>query len=102
MAATIPIVAPQGCTPGERLVFNSLQRNLSDEYFIWFEPTLFGQKRSARPDFVVLARHCGIIIIEVKDWDIRSIQSGSNRDTIRIGEGRAEYSRTNPEKQVLG
>jgi superfamily I DNA/RNA helicase len=102
MAVTIPIVAPQGCTPGERLVFNSLQRNLSDEYFIWFEPTLFGQKQSARPDFVVLARHCGIIIVEVKDWDVRSIRSGSNRDTVRIGEGRAEHSRTNPEKQVLG
>lgn len=91
--------APDGCRPGERLVFNALKRHLPDDYRVWFEPTLFGRKRTARPDFLVLGRDLGLAIIEVKDWSLDRI-TGANRDTFEIRNGRATISRTNPQQQV--
>jgi hypothetical protein len=43
----------------------------------------FGQKKSARPDFLVLGRDLGLIIIEVKDWSIDRIHR-ANRDTFHL------------------
>jgi len=91
--------APDGCKPGERVVFNALKRNLPDDYFVWFEPTLFGEKKSARPDFVVLGADIGLVIVEVKDWSIEGIHS-ANRDTFEIYEGRYVVPRTNPGEQI--
>ena len=69
--------APHGCQPGERVVFNVLRRNLPDEYFVWYEPTLFGRRHSSRPDFVVLGRDIGLVSIEVKDWSLDKIRFNS-------------------------
>lgn len=91
--------APDGCKPGERAVFNALKRNLPEDYFVWFEPTLFGEKKSARPDFVVLGADIGLVIVEVKDWSIDRIHS-ANRDTFEIFEGSHVVTRTNPERQA--
>jgi hypothetical protein len=91
--------APDGCKPGERVVFNALKRDLPDDYFVWFEPTLFGEKKSARPDFVVLGADIGLVIVEVKDWSIKGIRS-ANRDTFELFAGSRVVTRTNPEKQA--
>lgn len=91
--------APDGCKPGERVVFNALKRHLPDDYLVWFEPTLLGRKNSARPDFVVLGTDIGLIAIEVKDWSIRGIRS-ANRDTFQVYKGRHVATRTNPEQQI--
>jgi hypothetical protein len=72
---------------------------LPDDYFVWFEPTLFGEKKSARPDFVVLGADIGLVIVEVKDWSLRGIHS-ANRDTFEIFAGSRVVTRTNPEKQA--
>jgi hypothetical protein len=90
---------PDGCQPGERLVFNVLGRQLPDDYFVWFEPTLFGQRHSARPDFLLLGRDIGLIVIEVKDWSLDRIRSAT-RDTVELITGSGLDIRTNPEKQV--
>ena len=91
--------APSGCTPGEKIVFNALKRHLPEDYYVWFEPTLFGRKASARPDFVVLGKDIGFAIIEVKDWSIDRIHS-ANRSQFEILHGNKIEVRTNPEKQV--
>ncbi len=91
--------APSGCTPGERVVFNTLKKHLPEDYYVWFEPTLFGKKASARPDFVVLGKDTGFTIIEVKDWSIDRIHS-ANRNQFEILNGDKIDVRTNPEKQV--
>ena len=93
--------APEGSQPGERVVFNALKRYLPDDYFVWYEPTLFGDKRSARPDFLVLGSDIGLVLVEVKDWSIDRIRS-ANRDTFEIFTGSYLETRTNPEKQVEG
>ena len=48
--------APDHCQPGERVVFNTLKQYLSNDYQAWYEPTLYGERHSSRPDFVVLGR----------------------------------------------
>ncbi len=91
--------APNNCTPGERVVFNALKRNLPDEFYVWFEPTLFGERKNARPDFVVLGSDIGLITIEVKDWSIDRIQS-ANRDAFQLAIGNEIVTRGNPIKQA--
>jgi len=90
---------PDGCTPGERVLFQALRRELPQEYFVWFEPTLFGKKHSARPDFLVIGKDIGLVVIEVKDWSVDAIQSAT-RDIFELREGSKITSRTNPERQA--
>ncbi len=91
--------APDGCRPGERKLFNALNRYLPEAYTVYFEPTLFGRKQSARPDFVVLGAEIGLVVIEVKDWSLDRIAT-ANRDTFQLRLGGKLEVRTNPEKQV--
>jgi len=91
--------APDGCRPGERKLFNALNRYLPEAYTVYFEPTLFGRKQSARPDFVVLGAEIGLAVIEVKDWSLDRIAT-ANRDTFQLRLGGELEVRTNPEKQV--
>ncbi len=90
---------PDGCQPGERLVFNALSRFLPDDYFAWFEPTLFGRRYSSRPDFLLLGHDFGLIVLEVKDWSLDRIR-GATRDTVELITGSGLDTRTNPEKQA--
>ena len=92
---------PEGCQPGERLLFNALKRLLPDDDYVWFEPTLYGERHSRRPDFVLLGHDLGLVIIEVKDWSLDAILA-ANRDTFQIALGRNPVTRTNPEKQAEG
>lgn len=92
---------PDGCQPGERILFNALKRLLPDDDHAWFEPTLYGERHSRRPDFVLLGRDLGLVIIEVKDWSLDAILF-ANRDTFQIALGRNPVTRTNPEKQAEG
>ena len=54
--------APDGCRPGERKLFNALKRYLPETHTVYFEPTLFNRKQSARPDFVVLGADIGLVV----------------------------------------
>jgi hypothetical protein len=92
---------PQGCNPGERVMFRALKRYLPADYFVWYEPTVFGRKRSTRPDFVVLGPDIGLVVVEVKDWSLERIHS-ANRDVFKVRQGQGISVRTNPEQQVRG
>lgn len=50
---------------GEMALINELL-SLSDEYTIYFQPFLNGK----HPDVIVVKENCGIIVIEVKDYDL--------------------------------
>ncbi|MBE9514107.1 MAG: protein kinase [Chloroflexi bacterium] len=73
--------APDGCTPGECAVFNALRRNLTDGYSVWFEPTLFGEKKNTRPDFTVLGADVGLVTVEVEEAIITGTHKAS-QDTL--------------------
>lgn len=54
-------------TQGERYTLEQkLKKIFSDEdCYIYIQPTI----NSLRPDFIVIGKNIGVIIIEVKDWD---------------------------------
>jgi hypothetical protein len=62
-------------TDGELYLCNYLNDNLGEDYHVFFNPYLDGD----RPDLIILKKNCGAIIIEVKDWnlDFYSIDSSN-------------------------
>lgn len=60
----------QPMEPGEKMVFNFLDRQLSEEWDIYIQPHLNG----LRPDFVLLNAQIGIAVIEVKDWNLEAMR----------------------------
>lgn len=53
-------------TKGESFLLNTLAQELDDTFDVYFNPYLDGD----RPDFLILKKGHGAIIIEVKDWDM--------------------------------
>lgn len=54
-------------TDGEWALLNFLIDNLDDTYEIFFQPYLNGDN----PDFVIMREGSGVLIIEVKDWNLQ-------------------------------
>jgi len=52
-------------TEGELHLLNHLNEHLDDSFEVYFQPMLDGD----RPDIVIMKKHAGILIIEVKDWN---------------------------------
>lgn len=53
-------------TPGEWHLLHFLETTLDDSFEVYFNPFLNGD----RPDVVIMRRGGGVMIIEVKDWDL--------------------------------
>ena len=53
-------------TEGELFLLNELSQNFDAEVEIYFQPFFNGE----RPDIIVIHKTKGVIIIEVKDWDL--------------------------------
>ena len=61
-------------TEGELVLLEWLDKNLSGDFEVYFQPFLI----EARPDIVVMRRDGGVIIFEVKDWDLANYESLRN------------------------
>lgn len=55
-------------TEGERYLLNSLKETLDDRFEIYYQPFLNGDQ----PDIIVMRKNSGVLIIEVKDWNLAS------------------------------
>ncbi|WP_338429612.1 nuclease-related domain-containing DEAD/DEAH box helicase [Synechococcus elongatus] len=53
--------------PGEKYLLSFLIENLDDTYEIYVQPFLNGD----RPDIVIVKPNAGVLIIEVKDWNLK-------------------------------
>jgi hypothetical protein len=60
-------------TAGERRFAERLKLLLEDDYLCWFDVPI--GHRNQHPDFVLLHPRRGLLVIEVKDWKLDSIQS---------------------------
>lgn len=60
---------------GERRVFEALARQLEDDYTVWHNIPILGSSRE--PDFVILHPQRGLLILEVKDWKLRTIHDAN-------------------------
>jgi hypothetical protein len=54
-------------TEGELALLDFLLKNLDDTYEIYFQPFLNGDN----PDFAIMRKGSGVLLIEVKDWNLQ-------------------------------
>lgn len=84
-------------TPGERRFGTCLLRNLEDDYHCWVNVPVGPKQR--RPDFIVLHPGRGILVLEVKDWKLTTIQQ-MDRFTAEIHTDRGIKTEINPLEQA--
>jgi hypothetical protein len=79
MATLIPSIGTcaSRMTRGERRVAERLEQKLDDDYLAWYDVPI-GPHR-AHPDFVVLHPHRGLLILEVKDWRLETVQHATRQ-----------------------
>lgn len=65
-------VAPEH---GELFLLNFLRDNFDDSYEVYFQPFLNGD----RPDIILMRKDYGVMIIEVKDWDLKNYYLDSRK-----------------------
>jgi hypothetical protein len=93
--------AMEGATDGEGVVFLFLKEAARPhkDFNCYFQPSIGSQGK--RPDFVLVCRALGILIIEVKDWKIHQIKK-ADHDQFTVHRGDAYKKLTNPDKQAKG
>ncbi len=64
-------------TSGERRLAERLERKLEDDYLLWYDVPV-GPKQS-HPDFVVIHPSRGVLILEVKDWKLATVQRATKQ-----------------------
>jgi uncharacterized protein (DUF3820 family) len=84
-------------TSGERRFAQRLLSHLEDDYLCWYE-TQVGH-RPSYTDFVVLHPLRGLLLLEVKDWRIDSIQS-CDRESFTLETQKGLKRLVNPLKQA--
>lgn len=79
MATLIPALSTctSRMTSGERRLAERLERKLEDDYMLWYDVPV-GPKQS-HPDFVVIHPRRGVLILEVKDWKLATIQRATRQ-----------------------
>jgi superfamily I DNA and RNA helicase len=95
MAIMIPeyISKLHNITAGEKRVFKILKELLPKDYIVWYE--LRVEKK--HPDFIIVGPDLGLVVLEIKDWQIGSI-SKANKDKYQLN---TEIGVTdNPQKQA--
>jgi hypothetical protein len=84
-------------TSGERRFGACLVRNLEDDYHCWVDVPVGPKQR--RPDFIVLHPGRGILVLEVKDWLVTTIQQ-MDRHTAEIHTDHGLKTVVNPLEQA--
>lgn len=62
-------------TDGERALLGFLERTLDDSFEVYFNPYLNGD----RPDVIVMRKNYGVMVIEVKDWNLDNFKLNEKR-----------------------
>jgi hypothetical protein len=87
MATLIPALGAcvSRMTSGERRLGERLEQKLDDDYLLWYDVPV-GPKYS-HPDFVVMHPRRGILVLEVKDWKLSTIQHADKQTWTIIPDG---------------
>jgi len=81
-------------TKGEEKLARFLDDTLPEGWMVFVEPYLNG----SRPDIVVFNPQVGVMIYEVKDWDLNSYHWKDKQ--LYVSDARGSYQIKNPRKQV--
>lgn len=84
----------QKATEGELYLLKFLDENLDESYEVYFQPFLNGD----RPDIIVMRKGSGVLIIEVKDWNLKNY-ANQNGKWFVIKDGQ-EHLVLSPYKQI--
>lgn len=86
MATLIPAMGTSAFdTTGERRLAERLEQKLDHDYLLWHNVPI-GPKQ-CYPDFCVLHPSRGILILEVKDWRLATIQQADKHHWIIAPDG---------------
>jgi hypothetical protein len=64
-------------TPGERRLAERLEQKLDGDYLLWYDVPI--GPRHLHPDFVVMHPRRGVLMLEVKDWSLKTIHSADKQ-----------------------
>jgi Nuclease-related domain len=96
MATLIPEKIKDSATSGEEKLARLLRR-LPEDWTVYYEPRV----AQYQPDFVILAPHLGLLVIELKGWRMSSILS-VNQESVELlpsGAGASSFVK-NPRRQA--
>lgn len=82
---------------GERRFAQRLEAKLEDDYLCWYDVPIGQSMR--HPDFVVLHPKRGLLILEVKDWKLDTIQSITKSDVSLLTDKGLKHV-PNPQEQA--
>ncbi|MEP1061824.1 MULTISPECIES: nuclease-related domain-containing protein [Cyanophyceae] len=99
MANLIPAFSTcaQRMTAGERRLAQRLEDKLEQDYLLWYDVPV--RQKLLHPDFILLHPQRGLIVLEVKDWKLATIQQIS-RETVTLLTDAGEKSVDNPLAQA--
>ena len=74
MATLIPALGAcvSRMTSGEKRLAERLEQKLDADYLLWYDVPIGAHY--AHPDFVVMHPRRGLLVLEVKDWRLGTIQ----------------------------
>ncbi len=84
-------------TPGERRLAQRMLEKLEDDYLCWYDVPVGASTR--HPDFVVLHPRRGLLILEIKDWKLETIQK-ADKASFTIHTDRGHKTVSNPLEQA--
>jgi hypothetical protein len=88
---------PDTATPGERKVFAALRDHLPEDYLVYYDIRV-GDRY---PDFTIIGPDLGVVVLEVKDWRLRSIVS-VRPDCVVVRTHDGEHEVRSPVPQARG
>jgi hypothetical protein len=97
VAFTVPerLTDEDTATNGERKVFAALRDYLPEDYLVYYDIRV-GDRY---PDFTVIGPNLGVVVLEVKDWRLKSIV-GARPDGVVIKTGDSEHLLRSPVPQA--
>ena len=72
-------------TSGEKRFAQRLEAKLEDDYLCWYDVAI--GPANAHPDFVILHPQRGLLILEIKDWKLDTIQSATKDSVVLNSSG---------------
>ncbi|MBN1546225.1 MAG: AAA family ATPase [Syntrophaceae bacterium] len=96
MATMIPADVESFTTEGEKQSYRFLEEVAKPDarYLCWYLPDIMGRE----PDFILFSKKVGLIVLEVKDWNLSQIREANPRFFV-IAKGSKTEQHQNPYKQ---
>lgn len=91
MATLIPSLGAcrSRMTPGENRFAQRLEAKLEDDYLCWYDVAI--GERTQHPDFVVVHPSRGLLVLEVKDWKLSTIQTLDKQNAVILTDHGAKH-----------